>query len=67
MEGVMEGVVVVTDVSPPAPPCGLCLQTLAEFSKPDLPVLLVNPAGERRQLSLQTLLPIPCVLPRPAS
>lgn len=52
-------VAVVTDTSPPAAPCGMCLQTLAEFA-PDfdaLRVTLANPAGERRDHTLADLLP----------
>jgi len=49
--------VVLTGSTPPAPPCGICLQTFAEFAGAELPILLVNPAGEARGLSLQELLP----------
>ena len=56
-------VVVITDASPPSLPCGLCLQALNEFAAPDLPVRLVNPAGESRQFRLAELLPHPFVLP----
>jgi cytidine deaminase len=35
--------VVCTDASPPAAPCGMCRQTLVEFMD-DLPVFLVGPA-----------------------
>jgi cytidine deaminase len=49
---------VVTATSPPAPPCGLCRQTLAEFA-PDLPILLANPQGERDLVSLAALFPEP--------
>ncbi len=48
--------VVATASSPPAPPCGLCLETLAEFA-PDLPILLVNVEGEHEEVSLNELLP----------
>lgn len=54
-----EALVVVAESSPPAPPCGLCLQALSEFAGRELPVLLVNPAGERRELRLGDLLPHP--------
>ncbi len=54
---------VVTDVHPPAVPCGLCLQTLAEFADPEFPILLSNPDGERREFRLQELLPRPFVFP----
>jgi cytidine deaminase len=55
----LEAVAVATETSPPAPPCGMCLQTLAEFS-PDparVRVLLGNPRGERREFTLAQLLP----------
>ena len=56
-------IAVVTDTSPPSLPCGLCLQALSEFAAPELPVRLVNPAGENRELRLEELLPHPFVLP----
>ena len=56
-------IVVITDTSPPSLPCGLCLQSLSEFAAPELPVRLVNPAGESREFSLDELLPHPFVLP----
>lgn len=52
-------VVVATQSSPPAAPCGMCLQTLLEFS-PDparVRVILTNPAGERREFTLAALIP----------
>ncbi|MBL93186.1 MAG: cytidine deaminase [Myxococcales bacterium] len=51
------GVVVVTNTSPPSSPCGVCRQVLHEFA-PDLPVRLVNPAGETLTVSLADLLPM---------
>ena len=53
-------VAVVTDVSPPSPPCGMCLQTLREFAPEPkkLRVLLANPKGERRDFTLAELLPV---------
>lgn len=59
----IEGVVVLTDTSPPSPPCGLCLQVLAEFGDAQLPILLVNLAGDRRESRLGELLPHPFDLP----
>ncbi len=56
-------IVVITDTSPPSLPCGLCLQALSEFAAPELPVRLVNPAGESRELRLEELLPHPFELP----
>ncbi len=57
-------VAVVTDASPPSTPCGQCLQSLAEFSGPDLSILLVNLDDERREHTLERLLPHPFVLPQ---
>jgi cytidine deaminase len=47
---------VVTDLTPPATPCGACRQVLREFA-PDLRIVTANPAGERRFTDLATLLP----------
>ena len=49
---------VVTGSSPPARPCGLCRQTLAEVAR-DLPILCLNDAGERAETTLAELLPEP--------
>lgn len=61
--GAPRAVVVITDTDPPAPPCGLCLQVLAEFGAPELPILLVGAGGKRRQVRLGDLLPEPFELP----
>ena len=53
---------VVTATSPPARPCGLCRQTLAEFAQ-DLPILAANPEGEREIATLAELFPQPFRLP----
>lgn len=55
----LEAVAVVTETSPPASPCGMCLQTMAEFARDParVRVLLANPRGERRALTLAELLP----------
>jgi cytidine deaminase len=56
---VLEAVAVASDISPPAAPCGMCLQVLAEFA-PDparLRVILGNERGDRRTYSLAELLP----------
>jgi cytidine deaminase len=49
--------VVVTEVDPPAAPCGACRQHLAEFGM-DLEVIAVGPSQQRRW-TLATLLPDP--------
>jgi cytidine deaminase len=48
-------VAVVTDLSPPAQPCGACRQVLTEFG--DLEVISANSGGERRKTTISGLLP----------
>ena len=60
----IEAVVVVTDTSPPSPPCGLCLQVLAEFGDADLQMLLRNLQGDELEARLGDFLPHPFQLPR---
>ncbi|HVT57526.1 MAG TPA: cytidine deaminase [Thermoanaerobaculia bacterium] len=59
-----QALAVVAASSPPARPCGLCRQTLAEFTD-DLPILLCNPQGEREQVLLSELFPQPFRLAPP--
>lgn len=56
-------VAIVTASTPPSPPCGLCRETLIEFCPPDMPVLLSNPDGERRDFTLGELFPEPFRFP----
>jgi cytidine deaminase len=60
-----QAVVVVTDATPPARPCGLCRQTLSEFTRelPDLPILMVNVDGAREETTLAEIFPQPFSLP----
>lgn len=53
----LDAVVVASGTSPPTPPCGACLQTLAEFGRPDLPVVLAGARGARVETTLGALLP----------
>ena len=53
----ISAVAVVTATSPPAAPCGMCRQVLAEFGADDLAIALVNDAGERADTTLGALLP----------
>ncbi len=48
--------VVVTDSTPPASPCGACRQVLAEFG--DFPVVLAGIDGEQLRSSVRELLPL---------
>ncbi|ACY18566.1 cytidine deaminase [Haliangium ochraceum] len=58
-ERALELVVVSSDCSPPATPCGMCRQALSEFcSAPEtLRVVLVNARGDREEYTLADLLP----------
>jgi cytidine deaminase len=53
----IEAVAVASGTSPPTPPCGMCLQTLAEFAGPDLPVQLAGARGSLVETTLGALLP----------
>jgi len=48
----------------PAPPCGACLQVLAEFAADDLPVRVSCPGGKRLDTTLRALLTAPFALRR---
>jgi cytidine deaminase len=56
-ETALTAVAVVTATSPPAAPCGMCRQVLAEFGRDELLIVLVNDADERRDTTLGELLP----------
>ena len=53
----LEALAVASGTSPPTPPCGMCLQTLAEFAGPTLPVLLLGARGSQEETTLGELLP----------
>jgi len=53
-----KGLVVASTSDPPAPPCGMCLQFLAEFCV-DLPIRLINPKGLTQNTSLLELITQP--------
>jgi cytidine deaminase len=53
----IDAVAVASATTPPTPPCGMCLQTLAEFGGPDLPVTLSGAGGARVETTLGALLP----------
>src|SRR4051812_31271291 len=53
----IEEVCVVTDASPPWSPCGFCRQVIAEFAKPETPIVIANLKGEVKRYTLRELLP----------
>ena len=53
----IDAVAVASGTDEPTPPCGMCLQTLAEFAGPSLPVRLVGARGATVDTSLGELLP----------
>jgi cytidine deaminase len=53
----LEAVAIASGTSPPTPPCGMCLQTLAEFAGPGLVVLLAGARGAVEETTLGELLP----------
>ena len=53
----VEAVAIATGTSPPTPPCGMCLQTFAEFGRWDMAVVLCGARGERVRTTLRALLP----------
>lgn len=51
-------IAVVTDAAPPAPPCGMCRETLVEFAR-NLEILSANLDGERKLYRLSEIFPEP--------
>jgi cytidine deaminase len=56
--GTLKAAAVHAATSPPARPCGLCRETLAEFAE-ELPILLANDRGEREIVLLSEIFPQP--------
>ncbi len=52
-------IVICTDSAPPAPPCGLCRQALAEFCSPDLEIILLGAHDTERRFLFSELFPHP--------
>ncbi|OFZ22788.1 MAG: cytidine deaminase [Bdellovibrionales bacterium GWB1_55_8] len=48
---------VVTDASPPWPPCGFCRQVIAEFAAPELNIVSMNLSGEEQSVKFLDLFP----------
>jgi len=53
----LDAVAIASGTAEPTPPCGACLQTLAEFAGPDLPVVLLGRGARRVETTLGALLP----------
>ncbi len=53
----IDAVAVASGTDDPTPPCGMCLQALAELAPPTAPVLLVGRRGGRVETTLGALLP----------
>lgn len=51
--------VICTNATSPAPPCGLCRQALAEFCAPDLAIILVGAHDPQIEFRLADLFPHP--------
>jgi cytidine deaminase len=54
----LAAVAVCTEADEPAPPCGACLQVMAEFA-PELSIVLANTKGATMVMSLGELFPRP--------
>lgn len=53
----VDAIAVASGTSPPTPPCGACLQVLAELGRPETRVLLVGGRGAKVETTLGELLP----------
>jgi cytidine deaminase len=53
----LEAAAVAGPTAPATPPCGACLQVLAELGGPELRVLLVPPRGAVEETTLGALMP----------
>ena len=54
---------VCSDDDPPAPPCAVCLQVIAEYARPDTHIVLFSVNGQERHYAFSELLPNPFVFP----
>jgi cytidine deaminase len=55
-------IAVVTDASPPSPPCGFCRQTLHDLC-PGIEVIMANTQGDIKIINLSDLLPLAYKMP----
>ena len=57
--GIREVLVYARDSEEPVPPCGACLQVIAEFGGPDTVIHMVSASGAYRRARLRELLTTP--------
>lgn len=57
-EKAFDTLAVIADTAKPVPPCGACMQVLAEFN-PDLTVIMANTKGMKKTERLSKLFPEP--------
>lgn len=55
----IEFIVVVTNTDPAIGPCGLCLQVISEFAKPETPIYLANKKDIQKKVLFKDLLGSP--------
>ncbi len=53
----IRAIAICTNLSPPAAPCGMCRQTLAEFAE-EAEIVLLSPTGPAQKTTLSSLLPL---------
>lgn len=52
-------IVLASETDEPIPPCGACLQVIAEFSKENTGIICVGKDGRRKEYKLKDLFPQP--------
>jgi cytidine deaminase len=53
----LDAIAIASGTRDPTPPCGACLQVLAEFGGPELPVVLAGAGGRVVETTLGELMP----------
>lgn len=53
-----EAIAIISDSANPTAPCGVCRQVLAEFCRPDMPVICADRDGNYEVMELSQLLPM---------
>lgn len=58
LAGQIKALAVITNVTPPGSPCGMCRQFLSEFLDEKTPIFLGNPQGDVVKTTMAELLPL---------